>query len=79
MYSKLFQLNWQDFGRGLVVAVITAILTALSTMINENGLMFSAGDFQLIIQVGITAGIGYLIKNFSTNSANELGKAERKA
>ena len=76
MQSKLFQLNISDLSRGLVVAIITAILTALITMINENGLMFSAGDFTLILQTAISAGIAYLLKNFSTNSDNQLGKAE---
>ena len=74
--SKLFSLDLSDLGKGLVVAIITAILTSLITMINENGLMFSAGDFTLILQTAISAGIAYLLKNFSTNSDNQLGKAE---
>jgi len=76
MQSKLFSLDLSDLGKGLVVAIITAILTSLITMINENGLMFSAGDFTLILQTAISAGIAYLLKNFSTNSDNQLGKAE---
>lgn len=59
--SKTFTLNWRDLGKGFLVTVITAILTALLPL-------FEAGDYAFnwkqILGAGATAGIAYLLKNW---------------
>jgi hypothetical protein len=61
--SQQFSVNWADAGKGLVVAVITAVLTALLPIL-ESG-TFDINWKQILI-VGATAGVGYLLKNFFT-------------
>lgn len=58
--SKKYSIGWSDALRGLLIAVITAVITVL-----ENSI--SAGDFNFdlsnIAKVGATAAVGYIFKN----------------
>lgn len=59
--SKTFTLNWRDLVKGLLVSVISAVLTALLPLLQD-------GDFKinwnLILTVAATTGISYLLKNW---------------
>jgi hypothetical protein len=61
--SKKFDLNWFDLVKGLIVAVVMAVLTIL-----QNSLV--AGSFDLnwknIALVAAGTAISYLLKNFFT-------------
>ena len=74
MNSKFGKLISNDYVKGLAIAVITATLTVIYTAIPKVGI--EGIDWNSVLQVGMTAGIGYLIKNLSTNSKGELGKKE---
>ena len=66
--SKAFLLNKFDFLKGLIVAVITAVLTALyqalSTGVNI--------DWRQVLTIALTCAIGYLLKQFGTKSDGNL-------
>jgi len=72
---KLFQLAWDDLIKGIVVAAITAFLTALLPTI-QAGRLPKLSELGVCGIAGITAGIAYLIKNFLTNSKDQMFKAE---
>jgi len=77
MNSNFFSLNWLDLGKGLLVAVIGAILTAVYQAIQAGQLTWTWAFFQPIVLTGLGAGLAYLIKNFFSNSAGEPLKGEQ--
>ncbi len=77
MNSNFFSLNWLDLGKGLLVAVIGSILTAVYQAIQAGQLTWTWAFFQPIVLTGVAAGIAYLIKNFFSNSAGEPLKGEQ--
>ena len=69
--SKQWMLNYRDFLKGLLVAVIGAVLTTVQTSLDAGSLTF---NWKTIATVGITAGVAYLVKNFATPSQIILKK-----
>lgn len=63
--SKQFTLNARDFLKGLLLAVISAVLTFITTSINSGSLHF---DWKAIGTVAAITAISYLAKNFGTPS-----------
>ena len=61
--SALFSLNLADAAKGLVVAVVSAVLSGVYTALTTTPIVL---DFKQIGLVGLTAGIAYLVKNFLT-------------
>ena len=77
--SGLFKLNWADFGKGLIVAVITAVLTFLYEQVAQGGVdVFSGALWVQVGSVALAALLSYVLKNLFTNSAGEFLKAEPK-
>ena len=75
MKSRFFNLNTKDFIKGLIVAILTGVLTFLNNAL----ISYHIVDMQLIKQTGIAALIGflsYIIKNLFTNSKDEILKKE---
>lgn len=77
MRSDFFKLNWRDLGKGLVVAVITAVLTYVYTALEAGDL--TAIDWKVVGTTAIISAVGYLFKNLVTNSDGELTKVEDKS
>lgn len=77
MKSEMFSVNTKDAIKGIVVAVITAVLTALVNVL-QTGVIPSPADLQGVGIVALTAGLSYILKNFLTNSNDELLKKEQK-
>lgn len=77
MRSEFFSLNWRDLGKGLIVAVITAVLTYAWAAIEAGGL--TSIDWQVVGSTAIISAIGYLMKNLVTNSEGEVAKTEEDA
>ena len=75
--SKLWKLDLRDFLKGLVVAVIAAVITSVYTVIETGQTIFDV-DWRVTLSVAITAGISYVLKNLSTNSEDKLLKKEIK-
>ena len=66
MESVLFRLNLRDFALGLVVAVLSAVFVTLGNTMNAPGFDFQSFDWNTVLSVAISAGIGYLSKNLIT-------------
>lgn len=69
--SKLFRLGARDFFKGLVVAILTAIIAFLYEAIAAHFTI----DLQMLKTVGLVtlaATLSYLLKNLTTNNAGEL-------
>lgn len=73
--SPFGKLGLSDFTKGLLVAVVAAVLTVLydalskgltMTWINLRPVLLSAAG------VGMTAGIAYVLKNLGTGSGGQL-------
>jgi hypothetical protein len=78
MRSGLFKLNWADFGKGLIVAVITAILTFIYEQVVQGGVdIFTGALWVQVGSVALAAGLAYILKNLFSNSTGEFLKAER--
>lgn len=73
--SKLGGINLFDAGKGLLVAVITAILTAILQMLT---LVPPIIDWKQIGVLAITTMISYLLKQMATNSQGQLFTSENK-
>jgi hypothetical protein len=74
--STFGTLNWADFGKGLVMAVLAAVFaTALSLL--QAGTLFDKASLTLIGGAALTAFLGYITKNLFTNSQGELLKTEK--
>jgi hypothetical protein len=76
--SNFLNINWKDLMKGLLVAVIGAILTAAYEAINAGTIQFTWAFWQPIVYTGIAAGMAYLIKNLFTNSTGNVLTSEKK-
>jgi hypothetical protein len=75
--AKLFMLNARDFFKGLILAVITAVITFFANELQIG----SSVDLSLFKRMGIAAIIAflsYLVKNLLTNSKGEILTPEPK-
>ena len=71
MKSELFKLAQSDWLKGLAMVIVVSILTVIYTALPKVGL---AGiDWGMVLQTGLTAGIGYIIKQFGTDGEGKLG------
>lgn len=73
MKSKLFRLDSRDMLKGLVVAVLGAVLASMQVLLSEKGLDWTPQDLTQIVQVAVTALVAYLAKNFVSDENDRLG------
>ena len=66
--SNLFRLNVQDLLRGVIVAVLTAVLSAVVEILKNKGLVLDTADLQQILAIAGTTLVAYLSKNLLTDS-----------
>ena len=76
MKSKFLNLNFNDFAKGLLTAIIVAVITYIYEAVQTGSL--SDIDWKIVGFTALTAAVGYLFKNLVTNSDGEVAKAERK-
>lgn len=70
--STFLNLNVQDLVKGLIVTMLTSVLTIAYKTVSAGSLTF---DWQAIGLTALTSGLAYLMKNLLTNSKGEfLGK-----
>jgi len=74
MQSDFLRLNWADFGKGLLISVITAVFTVIYTTVQAGSLTF---DWRSIGTTALLAALAYISKNLFTNSENKLGKSKQ--
>lgn len=67
--SQFLKLNWSDFSKGIIVAILTAVLTYIANALQVSGLNL---DFSQVLSIAITAGISYLAKNLLTDSEGKV-------
>ena len=70
-FTQLWKMKLGDWGRGLVIAVLTAPLTIIyqSLMATPVTLVF---DWKAIIGGGLAGGIAYILKNLGTGSQGNI-------
>lgn len=69
MNSKIFKLNGYDLIKGLLVSVISAVLTLVLTQL-QNGII----DWKAVSTVSLISAISYILKQLGTDSeGNALG------
>lgn len=71
--NKIFTLQVKDFIKGLVVAVLSAVVIALYSMVRAPGFTWAAIDLNEISVVAVGALLGYLSKQFVSS---DNGRAE---
>lgn len=75
--SSLFSMSIHDLVKGFIVALLTAFLSGLTITI-EDGSLPTLIELKQLALVGLAAGVGYLAKNFLTNSKDQFVKPEPK-
>ena len=75
MNSAFLTLNSKDFLKGLVVAVITAVITIVYTSIQVGDLNF---DWKAIAMAALSSALAYIMKNLFTNNNDQLLKKDTK-
>lgn len=75
MKSTFLSLNTTDFLKGLVVAVLTSVLTIIYTSVQSGSLVF---DWKTIATTALTSAIAYVSKNLLTNSKEQFLIKEQK-
>ncbi len=67
--SKLWTLNWFDVGKGLLIAVLSALLDALYQLVqiwqSTGNITFKWEELALVV---LTAALAYLMKQFGTGA-----------
>ena len=71
--SKFFSLNFSDFLKGFILAVLAAVLSIVKTTVESGSLDF---DFPTMGKYALLAGLAYITKNLLTNSKDEFAKKE---
>lgn len=71
--SKKGSLNIQDLLKGLLLTVITAVLTGVT---EGTVSLFKEGSFHIdlgnMVSIGVIAGASYLVKNLNENSKGQF-------
>lgn len=70
--SKPFSLNLNDAAKAAVVAFLVALIGGLQQMLTTHGFDFAAYDWAFILNLGISAGTAYLVKNFFSDSNGQI-------
>ena len=66
-----------DLLKGFIMAILGALLASIYSVFNAGTLNFTWTFWQPILLSAFGAGISYLIKNFFTNSNNQILKTEQ--
>jgi uncharacterized membrane protein len=70
--SEIYKLNLRDVGKALLLAVISAVLVSIKSLFDSKGFAWTMEDLQLLVNVVITTGLSYIIKNFLTSSDGRI-------
>ena len=64
--TNLFSLGWNDAVKGLVMAVLAGVVTFIY------GSLGTGIDWNEVLQVAISSGLAYIIKNYLTDSEGRI-------
>jgi len=74
MNKELFKLGINDFLKGLIVAVVMALMQTAYQVISVDGFDLTGLDIKEILIAGILAALAYLTKNLASNEKGEILK-----
>ena len=74
MNSKFLNLDSTDFIKGLIMAVISTVITVVYQTVESGSLTF---DWKAIGTMALTSALAYIIKNLFTNSTGQLFGKEK--
>lgn len=77
-FSKFFALNGRDLVKGVIVAVLASVVTALAAYL-ESGSLPNVEQWKSIGMMALAAGLSYFLKNFLTNSEDKFLSTEPKS
>ncbi len=66
--STLFQLDWKDAVKGLVMAVLTAVLASVYGAVTNH----MAIDWAKVLDIALSSGLAYVVKNYFTDGEGKL-------
>ena len=69
MNSPFLNLNTSDFLKGLLMAVLSSVITVVYQTVEAGSLIF---DWKAIGTMALTAALAYIMKNLFTNSAGKF-------
>ena len=69
MKSEFLKLDQRDWLKGLVMVVLSSILTIALEVLQKGSLDF---DWNKIAVVGLTAGVAYILKNLGTDQNDKM-------
>lgn len=75
MNSTFFNLNSSDFLKGLIMAVLSSVITVVYQTVEAGSLTF---DWKSIGTIALTSALAYIMKNLFTNSTGKLFATESK-
>ncbi len=73
--SNFGKLDWSDFLKGLIVAVLAVVTSAL-TVIFDAGSIPNTSQWADIAKIAGTAAVSYLLKNIFTNNTGDFGNKD---
>jgi hypothetical protein len=74
MNSPIFTLNTSDFLKGLIMAVLSTVITVVYQTVEAGSLVF---DWKAIGTMALTTALAYIMKNLFTNSTGKLFAKEQ--
>jgi hypothetical protein len=74
MNSPIFTLNSSDFLKGLIMAVLSTVITVVYQTVEAGSLVF---DWKAIGTMALTTALAYIMKNLFTNSTGKLFAKEQ--
>ena len=72
MRSGFLKLNARDFAKGLLLAVITAVITGLYELLQSGTFAFDWLTLKPIVIAAVSAALAYLLKNLFTNTEGQI-------
>ncbi len=69
---EMFKLGYKDAIKGVIVSVLSAVVTALLGIIQQNGLALTGAELKMIATVAVTTLLSYLLKNFLTDENDKF-------
>jgi hypothetical protein len=73
--STFLNLNSSDFIKGLLMAVLSSVITIVYQTVEAGSLVF---DWKAIGTMALTSALAYIMKNLFTNSTGKLFATESK-
>lgn len=74
--GKLFSVGIKDATKGLIVAVLTVLLSMLGSSISNGSFPATWEEWKVILLASLGAGLSYILKNWLTNSDDRFLKKE---